>query len=76
MSSGSLSMGAITNYYTPAEAAVAALKAGCDIPLMPERFDEAYQGVLDAVQAGELTEERLDESLIRILSVKQEYFGL
>ena len=72
----SLSMGAITNYYTPAEAAVAALKAGCDIPLMPERFDEAYQGVLDAVQAGKLTEERLDESLIRILSAKQEYFGL
>ena len=72
----SLSMGAITSYYTPAEAAVAALKAGCDIPLMPERFDEAYQGVLDAVQAGKLTEERLDESLIRILSAKQEYFGL
>lgn len=72
----SLSMGAITDYYTPAEAAVAALKAGCDIPLMPERFDEAYQGVLNAVQAGELTEERLDESLIRILAAKQEYFGL
>lgn len=72
----SLSMGAITNYYTPAEAAVAALKAGCDIPLMPERLDEAYQGVLDAVQTGELTEERIDESLIRILTAKQEYFGL
>lgn len=72
----SLSMGAITNYYSPAEAAVAALKAGCDIPLMPERFDEAYQGVLNAVQAGELTEERIDESLIRILAAKQEYFGL
>lgn len=72
----SLSMGAITDYYTPAEAAVAALKAGCDIPLMPERLDEAYQGVLSAVQAGELTEERIDESLIRILAAKQEYFGL
>lgn len=72
----SLSMGAITDYYTPAEAAVAALKAGCDIPLMPERLDEAYQGVLSAVQVGELTEERLDESLTRILSAKQEYFGL
>lgn len=72
----SLSMGAITDYYTPAEAAVAALKAGCDIPLMPERLDEAYQGVLSAVQVGELTEERLDESLIRILSAKQEHFGL
>ena len=72
----SLSMGAITDYYTPAEAAVAALKAGCDIPLMPERLDEAYQGVLRAVQVGELTEERLDESLTRILTAKQEYFGL
>ena len=72
----SLSMGAITDYYTPAEAAVAALKAGCDIPLMPERLDEAYQGVLSAVQVGELTEERLDESLTRILTAKQVYFGL
>lgn len=72
----SLSMDAITDYYTPAEAAVAALKAGCDIPLMPERLDEAYQGVLSAVQVGELTEERLDESLTRILTAKQEYFGL
>ena len=72
----SLSMGAITDYYTPAEAAVAALKAGCDIPLIPERLDEAYQGVLSAVQVGELTEERLDESLTRILTAKQEYFGL
>lgn len=72
----SLSMGAITDYYTPAEAAVAALKAGCDRPLMPERLDEAYQGVLSAVQVGELTEERLDESLTRILTAKQEYFGL
>lgn len=72
----SLSMGAITDYYTPAEAAVAALKAGCDIPLMPERLDEAYQGVLSAVKVGELTEERLDESLTRILTAKQEYFGL
>lgn len=72
----SLSMGAITDYYTPAEAAVAALKAGCDIPLMPERFTEAYHGVLDAVRTGEIAETRLDESLIRILTAKQEYFGL
>ncbi len=43
---------------------------------MPERLDEAYQGVLSAVQVGELTEERLDESLTRILTAKQEYFGL
>lgn len=48
----SLSMGAITDYYTPAEAAVAALKAGCDIPLMPERLDEAYQGGVERGASG------------------------
>ena len=72
----SLAMGAITDRYSAAEAAVAALAAGCDIPLMPESFPEAYQGVLDAVAAGELTEERIDESVTRILKVKQRYIGL
>lgn len=71
----SLSMGAIANYRTAAEAAVAALAAGCDIPLMPEDFPEAYQGVLDAVAAGTLTEERIDESVLRILKAKQQYLG-
>ncbi|MEC4174907.1 glycoside hydrolase family 3 N-terminal domain-containing protein [Adlercreutzia sp. R7] len=72
----SLSMGAVTDRYSPAEAAVAALAAGCDVPLMPENFREAYQGVLDAVAAGTLTEERIDESVTRILLAKQQYIGL
>lgn len=72
----SLAMGAITERYSAAEAAVAALKAGCDIPLMPEDFSAAYQGVLDAVAAGDLTEERIDESVTRILAAKQRYLGL
>ncbi len=55
---------------------MAALKAGCDMPLMPENFRKAYQGVLDAVAAGDLTEERIDESVTRILTVKQQYVGL
>lgn len=71
----SLAMGAITDRYSAAEAAVAALAAGCDIPLMPESFPEAYQGVLDAVAAGALTEERIDESVLRILKAKQQYIG-
>lgn len=70
----SLSMGAVTDRYGPAEAAVAALKAGCDIPLMPANFAEAYQGVLDAVATGELTETRINESIARILTAKSEYF--
>lgn len=72
----SLTMGAIANYRSSAEAAVGALAAGCDIPLMPENFAEAYQGVLDAVAAGTLTEERIDESVLRILMAKQRFIGL
>ena len=37
---------------------------------MPENFAEAYTGVLEAIVSGGLTEERIDESLARILKVK------
>lgn len=66
----SLSMKAVTDSHESAEAAVLALQAGCDMLLMPENFEEAYQGVLNAVNDGTLTEERLDESLRRIFNIK------
>lgn len=65
-----LNMGAVTAAYSPAEAAVQALAAGNDMLLMPEDFEAAYQGVLAAVADGRLTEERIDESVERILRVK------
>ena len=65
-----MNMGAVTQNYSSAEAAVKALQAGCDIILMPVDFHAALQGVLDAVRQGELTEERIDESVRRILKVK------
>lgn len=65
-----MNMKAITDYYTADEAAVKALQAGADMILMPENFEIAYQGVLDAVNNGTLTEERIDESLRRIYRVK------
>lgn len=65
-----LDMGAITAQYSPGEAAVKSLIAGADMLLMPEDFQSAYQGVLDAVGNGTLTEERIDESVRRILKVK------
>ena len=37
---------------------------------MPENFEEAYQGLLEAVNNGEISEERIDESLKRIYRVK------
>lgn len=65
-----LNMEAITGSNTSQEAAVRALQAGVDMLLMPEDFASAYQGVLDAVENGELTEERIDESVLRILTLK------
>lgn len=66
----SLSMGAITENYTSGEAALNALKAGCDILLMPEDLGEAYAAVLAAVEDGRISLERLDGSVRRILEYK------
>ena len=65
-----MNMGAVTEQYTSAQAAVKALQAGADLVLMPEDFQEAYQGVLDAVKDGTLTEQRINESVTRIVTVK------
>lgn len=65
-----LNMGAITEQYSSADAAVAALNAGVDILLMPADFQSAYQGVMDAAADGTISEERIDESVKRILQVK------
>ena len=65
-----LSMGAIRNQYSSSEACVACLKAGIDILLMPYDYTEAFDGVMAAVEAGELSEERIDESVSRILKLK------
>ena len=60
----------VSKYPDPGEAAVNAIKAGADIVLMPADFHEAYNAVLSAVSAGEIEEDRVDESLRRILRVK------
>ena len=65
-----LNMGAIAEEYSSGQAAVQALQAGVDILLMPENFQEAYQGVLSAVGDGRLTEERINESVRRIVNLK------
>lgn len=65
-----LDMSSITNSYTSAEAAVGAFKAGADIILMPQNFEEAYQGVFDAVEEDEALQQQLEDSVRRILAVK------
>ena len=66
-------MASITDHYTSAEAAVAAIAAGCDMVLMPEDLQEAFDGLKAAVEDGTLTEARIDESVRRILTVKAAY---
>ena len=65
-----LNMGAIVNNYSSAEAAVLAVEAGVDMLLMPGDFQSAYQGVLEAVRTSRISEERIEESVERILTVK------
>ncbi len=65
-----LNMGAIINIYTTSEACVAAVKAGADILLMPSDVNEAHYAVGVAVSNGEISNERIDESVMRILDVK------
>ena len=51
----------------------AAIAAGCDMVLMPEDLQEAFDGLKAAVEGGTLTEARIDESVRRILTVKAAY---
>lgn len=70
-----MNMGAVSENYSSSEAAVAAIRAGIDMILMPQDFQQAYEGILNAVESGELTEERIDESLRRITALKLKISG-
>lgn len=69
----SLSMEAITDAYAPGQAALMALEAGADVLLMPASLSEAYDAVLAAVQDGTISQARLDQSVLRILQLKENY---
>jgi len=65
-----LAMGAIEKNYGSGEAAVLAFEAGNDILLMPMDFVAAYNAVLEAVRRGRISMRRLDQSVMRILRLK------
>ncbi len=65
-----LNMTAISEYYGADEAAIKALKAGADMILMPEDFETAYNGVLEAVKDGTIDEQRINDSLARVYRIK------
>ena len=70
-----MEMGAITTQYTSEEAAVNSIKAGVDIVLGPKNFVPAFEAVLKAVEEGTITEERINQSVRRILKMKKQHQG-
>ncbi len=65
-----MNMGAIANNYTVEESTVKAIQAGNDIILMPSDFERAYDSIIKAVKDGTITEERINESVTKILLLK------
>ena len=65
-----MEMGAITQQYTSAQAAVESIQAGVDIVLGPKNYVEAFDAVVKAVEDGTITEERINQSVRRILKLK------
>ena len=68
-----MEMGAVANHNDFRSIGVNAVKAGADIVLVCHEYkhqQEVYLGLLDAVNSGEISQERIDESIKRIIKVK------
>ena len=68
-----LNMGALTNYYSKDEICAKAVEAGVDILLMPSSSRQCLKSVKQAIEDGKFDEERIDESVRKILKLKYEY---
>lgn len=71
-----LTMGAIVNEVTVPEAAVQSFIAGSDLLLIAGDYEnqvDTIDALMAAVQAGTISEERIDESVKRILTLKERY---
>jgi beta-N-acetylhexosaminidase len=67
-----LDMGALTRLYSTniGQEAVDAFEAGNDVLLIPPDLDAADRAMIAAVRSGEISESRLDESVLKILKTK------
>ncbi|MCM3758488.1 beta-N-acetylhexosaminidase [Sporosarcina aquimarina] len=71
-----MTMKAITNYYGIAQAAVQSVKAGSDIILIahdPAEAISVIEALKAAVASNEISEQRIDESVMRIIKLKEKY---
>jgi beta-N-acetylhexosaminidase len=67
-----LDMAAVTRLYAAdiGREAVEAFKAGNDVLIIPPDLDASYRAMLAAVRSGEISRERLDSSVRKILQAK------
>ncbi|MFD2925197.1 glycoside hydrolase family 3 protein [Halobacillus naozhouensis] len=65
-----LNMNAITEHFGSVDAVIRAVKAGTDIVLMPVGLEQVVKGLLEAVESGEISVDRIEESVERILTLK------
>lgn len=71
-----LTMGAITEHYTLPAAAVDTVLAGSDILLVAHEYaneQNVRKALIDGVKNGAIAESRIDESVYRILRLKEKY---
>lgn len=67
----SFQMNTIAGSYSPADSAVLAIDAGVDVILMPTDLTASVQALEDAVYTGRISEERINQSVERILLEKE-----
>ena len=67
-----LGMGGLTRLYNKGigRASVDAFKAGSDMLIVPPDIDGSYRAMVHAVRSGEISRERLDESVRKVLELK------
>src|ERR1700675_3675122 len=67
-----LDMAGLTRLYAKdiGRAAVESFQAGNDMLIIPANLDASYRSVLQAVQSGEISRQRLDQSVHKILELK------
>jgi beta-N-acetylhexosaminidase len=67
-----MDMVAVNRLYPRGEAAVLAVLAGADVILMPRDVKEAIDAIMEALDEGRLTEARIEESVGRLLRLKED----
>jgi beta-N-acetylhexosaminidase len=66
----SMGMGGVTTLYEPEEAALKAVQAGVDMVLLPPQPHEVIESLIQAVRSGQISEQRINTSVERILKTK------